>query len=202
MREELKDTLLFGCISTFNGLFINWFILFPYLGSYLKCKHPNLMISHFFIGFLFIYLGFIIGAKIVSLFVPQYGIQKLYYITGVCYFFIYIIFLQATCAFHIFVITFFSGILVYAIQLANFTYFKIKYPVDYNHYFGFISIGQVFTSIFALFLMRLVVNPNNEPMDYMQLGEAIFPPSVSSNLPRYIWIQAIFSSFGICLVAT
>lgn len=201
MRESSKDLMTFILLGNFNNLFITWFLLYPYLGSYLKLQNQNLRFNQFYFGFIFMYLGIVIGSRVMPKVMPRLGMRKMFIIISIEYFFNYVAMLFVQYPVLIFANAMLAGFNYQLIQLASLTYFKIKYPLDYNKYFGLISLGIASAIIFAQILLKLIINPNNEQMDLLDLGEPMFPPSVSMNVPKYILLQATLTMTSILFIS-
>lgn len=201
MSETTKDVLLFILLGNFNGFFITWFILYPYYGSYIKCENPDLEINHMACGYTIMYMGIITGSRIMPQILGKLGLQRMFYIFAGVYFINLVLFVYTFSFYLILINIYFSGMLFQIYQLGSFTYFRIKYPVEFATFFGLISLGHSTTSLFTIILLQIIVNPQNESMDYKIYGEPIFPPTVSSNVPRFLWVQAFISSIGIIVVS-
>lgn len=202
MHEATKDVLYFIFLGNFTGFFLTWFIFYPYYGSYIKCENPDLEINHLAGGYIVMYIGIITGSRIMPQILNKMGFQRMFYMFAGFYFINVALFVYTFSFFWILINLYFSGILFQIYILGSSTYFRIKYPEKFAQFFGLVSLGQAACILFVIFLLQLIVNPQNDSMDYIFNGDTIFPPTVSINVPTYLWLQAYMSSIAIVVISS
>ena len=193
MRDSIKDVLIFGTLTTFSCYFVTWLIFFPYFGSLMKLKNENITMDQLIFAYFFMFIGMIVGAQFFAMMMPKYGVKRMVLIVAFLQsgLYIYTMFIQY------FFMIIILGLLIgcgHILTILSFqTYMKIKYPQFYGVYFGFVTMGYSISSFIQIAMIQLIINPENEPMDYVEFGEPIFSPNVSKNVSTYLIVQAISS---------
>ena len=188
MRTVLKDTALFFILAVFNQIFTGWFTIFSYLGSYIKFQNPEMMINNFYTCMIYLTLGTVLGNATVPFLFRNCSIKWAFLGTGFCSMLNHVGYLFCTNVPILYLNAVVSGILTQVFQLGSLAYFKAKYGDECVKYFGIISCGYPIGTMLVILLLKWMVNPENEQMDFNDFGEPIFSQKVSENIVNFMWV--------------
>jgi hypothetical protein len=193
MRESTLDLLKIIVAGLFNGTYVTFFVLYPYLGSYLKTINNQIRMQHVYMSMFVMYIGTITGSRCMPPLLSRLGMQNLFYLLSILTMLNTVGYQWTTSFFRIMLMGWFTGGVIQIFFLTSQTFFKLKYPTHFAQFFGLMSLGQAGTIVLTLFMTTWLLNPDNLTLDYMEFGEPTFPPSVSANMPTYLWVMGFLN---------
>ena len=190
MIYELKKDMLIGFIMLSNANFyMQWAIVYPYLGSYLKNFMPGVTFNAVFSCILAIYLGMFLGNLILPRIFFILGLRKTLQLASVLYF------LNMTAiymfpSFPAFVLNMTVVGIVVSFYFFTFNcFFSQKYENGIM-YTPFVFMGVPVGTFIWPFVISLMVNPSNREMDtvspFDSSGEMYYSYDISQNISGYL----------------
>lgn len=194
--ELLKDILITLIIMSNTSFFLQWSVIYPYLGSYYKYFDPSITLKGIFSCILVLYFGMFLGNLILPRFFYFFGLRKTLQIGSLFYF------INLTCLYSFISMWGFCINILITGALVNFSYFTISVFFSQKYENGILYCPIVFmgVSIGAMIwplVINVVINPDNHSMDVSSnlngYRENYYAYSVSKRVVHYLNFHGLFA---------
>lgn len=195
-RQILKDVLITMSLMANASFFMQWSILYPYIGSYFKHYNPHITLKDIFTCILILYFGMFLGNLILPRIFYIFGLRKTLQIGSILYF------VNLVCLYTFTSLIGFCFNITLAGALVNFFYFTISVFFSQKYDNGILYCPAVFMGVTVgamiwPFVISALINPNNHSMDQITFingyEERYYDYSVSGKIVKYFNIHGFFT---------